>query len=82
MSENKRSGWLPGGVLSFLVALGVAGAATFLDWRANPGQLFQDHAGTRWSVVWDTFISWFLPTLLLAALILVPASIVYRRWKP
>lgn len=65
-----------GGLVAFLVAA----VMTFIDWRLNPGGIFRGPAGTDWQIVWDTWISWFLPVLPAAALLaLVILGVVSRR---
>lgn len=34
------------------------------SWAENPGGIFRDSAGTNWNFVYDTAISWFVPTFL------------------
>lgn len=52
------SSWLG---LATLVSL----LATANDWRLNPGGIFRAAGGTEWYVVWQTFLSWQLPLLLI-----------------
>jgi hypothetical protein len=49
-----------------VVSIPVATVPTFLDWHHNPGGIFQDHAGTNWSIVSETFFSWLWPVFLVA----------------
>ena len=59
----------------FLAAL-VAVVPTTLDWMHNPGEVFRSGEVTRWSIVWDTFASWFLPAVLLFA----PFTVLAFAW--
>jgi len=43
----------------------IAGTMALWNWLENPGGIFQSADGTNWSFVWETFLSWFLPLLLL-----------------
>jgi hypothetical protein len=45
----------------------VASTMSFLDWRLNPGGLFHGPGGTSWRVVWETWVSWFVPVFFLVA---------------
>lgn len=54
------------------VALLAASTMSFLDWRLNPGGLFRGESGTTWPVVWETWVSWFVPVLLLAGAVSLP----------
>lgn len=65
-------------IAAVLAAL-TSGIATFLDWRTNPSGIFHGAAGTYWSVVWETWVSWFGPVLLLAAAVLVPVLLWRHR---
>ena len=53
-------------VTGLLLATVVAGAATFIDWYANPGGVFRSPGGTQWSPLLETFVSWFWPFALLS----------------
>lgn len=63
----KRVPWWRGILGGVTIGVGVAAAATLLDWRFNPAGIFHDEDGTRWSVVWETAVSWFVPVALVAS---------------
>lgn len=69
--------------LSVVAAAGAgllaASTMTFLDWRLNPGGLFQSPDGTRWDVVWQTWISWFLPVAAAVLVIGLPLALLAAR---
>lgn len=69
--------------LSVAIAVGlvVAAVMTFLDWRVNPGGLFQSERGTDWTIVRDTAWSWFAPTALLASLVALSVAFWLARRK-
>ena len=71
--------WTMGLGLAVLVAAGIAGTASFLDWRLNPGGVFRNPEGTSWPVVWETWVSWFVPAVLLIAALLIPSLAWYER---
>lgn len=50
-----------------LFAVSVASLATVVDWRENPGEIFRSTEGTQWMIVWETWVSWFLPGLAVGA---------------
>lgn len=56
---------LIGGATGTLLALSMS----YMDWRLNPGGIFQSSAGTNWAAVRETWISWFIPAFLLASII-------------
>jgi len=56
------------------VSLAVTVFVTSWEWIANPGGIFRDANGTNWQFVYDTAISWLIPTFLYTA---VAASIVH-----
>jgi ABC-type dipeptide/oligopeptide/nickel transport system permease component len=41
----------------------ITAVATEWDWLKNPNAVYRDDAGTNWQAVFDTAISWFLPSL-------------------
>ena len=53
----------------------VASTMTALDWRLNPSDLFHSSDGTNWDVVWQTWISWFLPVAASTLLACLPIGI-------
>jgi hypothetical protein len=59
----------------------IASAVTFVmvawEWVENPGGIFRGESGTNWNFVFDTAISWFVPTLINATLI---ALAVHLAW--
>ena len=44
---------------------------TFADWRLNPGGIFHGDQGTNWTIVWDTLVSWFVPTVPVAVILAI-----------
>ena len=64
--------WITGLALGAAMACLVAAAMTFADWQINPAGIFRGPDGTNWGIVWDTWISWFLPVFpIVAAVALV-----------
>ena len=60
--------WLSGLALGLVASMVLAMVMTYADWRLNPGDIFWNEHGTNWSIVWETLISWFVPT--------VPAAVI------
>lgn len=56
--------WLLGPVCGFTAAVLITLVFTAWDWSSNPGGIFRDQAGTNWQFVYETAISWFVPTFL------------------
>lgn len=56
----------------------IAAVATEWDWLENPAGIFHDETGTNWPIVYDTAISWFLPSLMLAFALITTAAISFR----
>ena len=48
------------------------------EWLENPGGIFRGESGTNWGFVFDTAISWFVPTFIYAALF---ASALHLAWS-
>ena len=63
--------WLSGAALGVVASLVLALVMTYADWRLNPGGLFHGDSGTDWQVVWDTAVSWFVPTIPAAVILSV-----------
>jgi hypothetical protein len=63
------------------VALLAASTMSFLDWRLNPGGIFRGGDGTIWPVVWETWISWFVPMLPLAGAVALPVLLWSSRCR-
>lgn len=64
--------WITGACLGIAAGVLVASAMSFVDWRINPGGVFRDEQGTRWLIVGETWLSWFVPVALAAAAMLAP----------
>lgn len=79
---RKHRLWIGAISAALLVSATVAGIATYLDWRLNPDGIFQGADGTDWAIVWDTWISWCAPVLLLAAIVLALAWYARRARTP
>lgn len=65
MKPIRARSWFIGGSSGVIVGMAVAAYFTVADWKLNPGGIFHDENGTRWSVVLETAFSWFLPVALL-----------------
>lgn len=65
-------------IISFILSLLAAIILTYVDWQKNPAGLFHSAEGTDWSIVWETFASWFVPLFFgLIAVLGFAAYIVY-----
>ena len=69
------------------VALSVTLVICVWEWLENPGGIFRGDDGTNWGFVFDTAISWLVPTFLYAVLIawlvelfLKGAGFAYRKY--
>ena len=47
------------------------------EWLENPGGIFRNELETNWKFIYDTAISWFVPTFIYLAVI---ASVVHLAW--
>lgn len=54
---------MAGVVISTMTTIGM----TFRDWLENPGGIFRGPDGTSWHFVFDTAVSWLLPTFVQVA---------------
>ena len=65
MRRVKPRSWIVGGSVAVVLGLAAATWFTAADWQLNPGGIFRDGNGTRWDVVLETALSWFLPVALI-----------------
>ena len=63
--------WLSGIALGLVASAVLAMVMAYLDWRLNPGGIFHGEDGTNWQFVWDTAISWFVPSIPAAVILSV-----------
>jgi hypothetical protein len=71
--------WRFGAMVGVATGIVAAAAMTFVDWRSNPSGIFFDDRGTHWPVVFETALSWFIPTALIAASIALAAHWWFSR---
>lgn len=62
-SANRKL-WLHSVGFGFVIALIVTLVVTIWEWIENPSDIFHGSEGTHWSIVWETAMSWFIPTFL------------------
>ncbi len=70
--------WRPWATVASVAAFIGAATATGMTWTDylfNPSGLFHGPAGVNWPVVWETWISWFLPTTGMVALLMIPMAV-------
>ena len=68
--------WLFGPLMGIIFASLAAAIFTVWDWLENPGGIFRDSNGTNWNFVYDTAVSWFVPTFIDVAIIATAGHIV------
>ncbi len=59
-----QSFWRFGLVAGVVTATVLTIIVTVWEWIENPGGIFRDAAGTNWQFIFDTAISWFVPTFI------------------
>jgi N6-adenosine-specific RNA methylase IME4 len=69
--------WLFGPLMGLGFASLAAAIFTVWDWLENPGGIFRDSSGTNWNFVYDTAVSWFVPTFIDVAIIASVGHIVF-----
>jgi len=47
------------------------------EWLENPGGIFRNDSGTNWGFIFDTAISWLIPTFIAVSVI---ASVIHMLW--
>ena len=60
-----------------LLSLLLSATITLMHWFENPGGVFHGPSGTYWGSVFETFWSWFLPTLPLAVAVAVVILLLF-----
>ena len=78
---TKSHPWISGILSSALVGVLVASVMSFLDWRLNPSGIFHGDHGTSWGVVWETWVSWFIPVAVWFGVVALPAFL-WRARRP
>jgi hypothetical protein len=64
--------------VSAIAALLVSASVTLWEWLENPSGIFHDGSSTNWQFVWDTAISWLLPTFGYLLIITLLAQLLWR----
>ena len=62
---------MSGAALGVVASLVLAAVMTYADWRLNPAGIFHGDRGTNWAFVWETFVSWFVPTIPAAVILAI-----------
>lgn len=73
-----RIRWWLGPAVGMAVAALVTVIVVIWEWLENPGGIFRDATGTQWGFVFDTAVSWFVPTVLYTTII---ASVLQLAWS-
>jgi hypothetical protein len=61
--------WWLGLAVGAIVSSSVTVIVVVWEWLENPGGIFHSEVGTNWEFVFDTAISWFIPTFIYATII-------------
>jgi hypothetical protein len=69
--------WLFGPIMGVIIASTAALIFTVWDWLENPGGIFRDANSTNWNFVYDTAVSWFVPTFITVAIIASAGHILF-----
>ncbi len=72
---------LRGALGGIVVAALLSALIAAWDWWDNPAGLFRSGSQTQWAFVWDTFISWFAPTLPSFSLTGIGAMLARQWWR-
>ena len=70
--------WWLGLAAGAAVSSAVTVIVVIWEWLENPGGIFHSEAGTNWEFVFDTAVSWFVPTFVYVAFI---ASGLHLAWS-
>ena len=72
----KKNFWVFGLTIGFLSAFVITLVITIWEWLENPSGIFHNEDGTNWSFVYDTAISWFVPTFIQISIISATLHII------
>ena len=61
-SKISSSFWRFGLTIGLVTSLSITIFVTSWEWVENPGGIFRGSGGTSWWFVYETAISWFVPT--------------------
>lgn len=73
MNSRWWLGLAVGGTVSTVVTI----IMVIWEWLENPGGIFRNESGTNWGFIYDTAISWLIPTFVSVAVI---TSAVHLVW--
>lgn len=69
--------------ISLFLSLCVSLCATWMDYRVNPSEIFHKNGDTQWTVVFETFASWFVPgVLMIAPVAIIVLAAISRSKNP
>lgn len=60
------------------VAFTVTAVICVWEWIENPGEIFRGDNGTNWGFVFDTAISWLVPTFFYAVVVALLLQLVLK----
>ena len=66
-------------VAGAVIAVVTAGVMPAWDWLETPAGIFHGPDGTRWDFVFDTAVSWVVPTFLHATVVAFCAHLLWTR---
>ncbi len=76
-----RNHWICAMLIGATAGLFVASVVSFLDWQLNPSGIFHSDLGTNWRIVWETWISWFVPVFVIGSAVSVPVLFWFSKRK-
>lgn len=78
---STSTNWWIGPVAGAFVSATVTVIVVVWEWIENPGGIFRSEIGTNWQFVYDTAISWFVPTLVYVAVIVSVSQFAWHFLK-
>lgn len=68
-------------ILGLSISVAVTAVICVWEWIENPGGIFHDANGTNWQFVFETGISWLVPTFLTWAVVVTVSHYLYQRFR-
>jgi allophanate hydrolase subunit 1 len=65
-------------LISLAGAILIAAGVTAWEWLENPSGIYHDATTTQWQIVYDTAISWFMPTSAYLFIFALLSQLIWR----
>ncbi|WP_019028080.1 hypothetical protein [Colwellia piezophila] len=81
LASIKSHFWSFGLLIGVIVGMFLTSIIVIWEWMENPSGIFHGVDGTNWHFIYDTAISWFIPTFIYVALIAALGHLLLTTFK-